>query len=68
MHLGEIPEPGTGEVSRSLEQARHTIDILDMLEEKTRGNLTPEESNLLRTLKSELKLKYVKAADAEEPA
>jgi len=63
MHLGDIPEPVTRQISRNLEQARHTIDILDMLEEKTRGNLTPEESNLLRALKSELKLKYVKAAN-----
>lgn len=62
MHLGEFPEPQTGQFSRNLEQARHTIDILDMLDEKTRGNLTSEESNLLRALKSELKLKYVKAA------
>ena len=66
MHLGDIPEPSTRQIARNLEQARHTIDILDMLEEKTRGNLTPEESNLLRALKSELKLKYVKAANEEK--
>ena len=63
MHLGQIPEPQTGQVSRSLEQARHVIDILDMLEEKTRGNLTQEEAELLRTLKSELKLQFVKASN-----
>ena len=63
VHLGEIPEPQTGEVARNLEQARHVIDILDMLEDKTRGNLAQEEGDLLRTLKSELKLKYVKMSN-----
>jgi hypothetical protein len=64
VHLGEIPEPVTGQASRNLEQARHVIDILDMLEEKTRGNLAQEEADLLRTLKSELKLKFVKVSNA----
>ncbi|MDW7710750.1 MAG: DUF1844 domain-containing protein [Deferrisomatales bacterium] len=58
--LGEIPVPGTGEISVDLEQARHTIDILDMLEAKTQGNLSPDEQRLLRTLEEELKLKYVR--------
>jgi hypothetical protein len=65
VHLGEIPEPHTGQVERNLEQARHVIDILDMLEEKTRGNLAQEEGELLQTLKSELKLKYVKTSNLE---
>ncbi len=59
VHLGELPEPQTGEVSRDLEQARHTIDILDMLQEKTRGNLTDQEARLLQGLCSELKMKFV---------
>jgi hypothetical protein len=63
VHLGEIPEPDTGQASQNLEQARHVIDILDMLEEKTRGNLAQEEADLLRTLKSELKLKFVKVSN-----
>lgn len=61
VHLGEIPAPGTEEVAVDLEQARHSIDIFDMLEDKTRGNLTPDEETLLRTLEGELKLKYVRA-------
>lgn len=61
VHLGEIPEPLTGERRADLDQARHTIDILDLLEEKTRGNLTPEEASLLQGLRSELKLRYVRA-------
>jgi hypothetical protein len=60
MHLGELPEPGSETRSVDLAQARHSIDILDMLEQKTQGNLTEEEATLLRTLEGELKMKYVK--------
>ena len=60
VHLGEVPEPSTGETLRDLEQARHTIDILDLLEQKTRGNLTEEEKGLLQYLLSDLKLRYVR--------
>lgn len=63
MHLGEFGEPETGQRSVDLEQARHTIDILSMLGEKTQGNLTEEEAKLLRSLISELKLKYVQVAN-----
>jgi len=62
IHLGEMPEPQTGRVVRDLDQARHTIDILDMLEQKTRGNLTEAESKLLLSLTTDLKLKFVRAA------
>lgn len=61
--MGELPVPGTEEFSVDLEQARHSIDILDMLEAKTRGNLTKDEETLLRTLEEELKLKYVRAVE-----
>jgi hypothetical protein len=61
VHLGELPEPQSGNSARDLEQARHTIDLLDMLEEKTRGNLTGDEAKLLQSLVSELKLRYVRA-------
>ncbi len=62
VHLGELPEPQTGKVARDLEQARHTIDILDMLQQKTRGNLTDEEARLLQGLCTELKMKFVWAS------
>lgn len=61
--MGELPVPGTQEYSVDLEQARHSIDIFDMLEAKTRGNLTRDEETLLRTLEEELKLKYVRAVE-----
>lgn len=60
VYLGEIPDPGTDEVTVDLDQARHSIDLLDMLEAKTRGNLSADEEHLLRTLEEELKLKYVR--------
>ncbi len=62
VHLGEMPEPGSGETVVDLSQSRHTIDILKMLEEKTRGNLSEEESRLLQGLTRDLMLKYVHRA------
>ncbi|MBI5017111.1 MAG: DUF1844 domain-containing protein [Deltaproteobacteria bacterium] len=60
VHLGEMPEPQSGARCPDLEQARHTIDLLDLLEAKTRGNLSEEESTLLQYLLSDLKLRYVR--------
>ncbi len=59
MALGEVPNPATGEPHADLEQARYLIDILGMLQEKTHGNLTAEESVLLEDLLYELRMKYV---------
>ena len=47
VHLGEIPEPISETMDRNLPLAKQTIDILGILQEKTKGNLTPEEENLL---------------------
>lgn len=57
IHLGEIEEPG----GRNLPLAKQTIDLLGMLEDKTRGNLTDEEARLLQHLLYDLRLKYVEA-------
>lgn len=62
VHLGEAPEPLSGEVRPDLVQARHLIDLLDLLDGKTRGNLSGEESALLTHLRSDLKLRYVRVA------
>ncbi len=59
VHLGEVPDPTSGEISRNLEMARHTIDILSMLEKKTQGNLTEDEANLLKNVLFELRVKFV---------
>jgi hypothetical protein len=59
VHLGEVPEPESGETRQNLDLARHTIDIIGMLEEKTRGNVTEDEAGLFRNLLFDLRMKYV---------
>ncbi len=57
--LGEIPDPLTGKAEMNLPAVHQTIDMLIMLREKTKGNLTPEESKLLEQMIYELQMKYV---------
>ncbi len=59
MQLGEIPNPDTGKTELQLDLARHTIDVLEMLYEKTRGCITEEEKVLLSDILHEVKMKYV---------
>jgi len=59
VHLGEISHPEGAQAGESLLLARQTIDLLAMLEEKTRGNLTPEEARFLSDLLADLRLKFV---------
>ena len=59
MALGEAAHPGTGLAQEDLEQARYLIDVLGLLQEKTQGNLSQEESALLDGLLYELRMKYV---------
>ncbi len=61
VHLGEIPEPISEKMDRNLPLAKQTIDILGILQEKTQGNLTPEEENLLNSFLYDLRMRYVKA-------
>ncbi len=58
-HLGEISDPTTGEKQQDLVLVKHTIDTLQLLEEKTKGNLTDEEQDLLRNALCDLKMRYV---------
>jgi hypothetical protein len=60
VHLGDAPHPETGEVGKpDLPLAKGTIDILAMLEEKTKGNLTHEEEKFLENLLTDLRLRFV---------
>lgn len=59
MHLGLVENPAEGGPSVDLEAARHMIDTLAVLQEKTRGNLTPEEANLLESILAELQMQFV---------
>ena len=61
MHLGELERPGAGAAEKDLPMAKHTIDILAMLQEKTKGNLTPDEAKLLESLLYDLRLRFVEA-------
>ena len=61
LHLGAIEDPTTGKIEKNLPMAKQTIDILSMLQQKTAGNLTKEEENLLKNLLYELRIMYVKA-------
>ena len=60
-HLGDIPHPETGRKVFDLELARHAIDTLAMLEEKTKGNLDSEEQELVSRVVYELKMRFIKA-------
>jgi len=59
LHFGEFPDPATGNQEKNLPMAKHTIDILNMLRDKTSGNLEPEEEKLLSDLLYQLRMKYV---------
>lgn len=59
LHLGELERPGAAGPEKNLPMAKHTIDILAMLQAKTRGNLTPEEAKLMESLLYDLRLRYV---------
>jgi hypothetical protein len=63
VHFGDIPDPVTGRSGDAhLPAAQQMIDILSLLEQKTRGNLTAEERQLLEQVLYELRLRYVEAA------
>src|SRR5437016_7455209 len=68
MLLGKTPHPETGQTVRDLDAAKLFIDQLEMLEVKTKGNLSAEESNLLKQTLMTLRLSFVEAADAPPPA
>ena len=59
LHLGELEDPETNQTIRNLPLAHQSIDMLGMLQEKTRGNLTEEEGKLLENLLYDLRMKYV---------
>jgi len=61
LHIGEIADPHTGEKRQDLALAKHTIDIMAMLKEKTKGNLNEEEDKFLDNILTDLRWRYVKA-------
>lgn len=59
IHLGEIHDPQLKEISVNLPAAKHTIEILEILKEKTVGNLDDNESKLLSDILYNLRLKFI---------
>lgn len=59
-YLGVVKNPLTDKVEKDLRLAKYTIDSLDVLRDKTKGNLSKEEEGLLENMLSNLKLTYVK--------
>lgn len=62
VHLAELPDPITSEKKVNLALAKQTIAIIEMLQEKTKGNLTEEEDQLIEDLLYDLRVKYVQTA------
>ena len=60
VHLGIIDDPAGGKAAANLPMAKQTIDILGMLKEKTQGNLTSDEENMLKSVLYDLRMLYVK--------
>lgn len=61
-HLGLVPDPTTGEPgAKNIELARHTIDTIVLLEQKTQGNLSDDEVALFQNLLTELRMRFVEA-------
>jgi hypothetical protein len=60
VHLGVMDDPTTGKKVKNLPLAKQTIDILGMLEEKTRGNLTNDEEKMLKNILYDLRMIYIK--------
>src|SRR5262245_10534230 len=65
--MGKIVNPFTNQVERDLTQAKLSIDMLEMIEERTRGNLTSEEARFLAHVLTELRLNYVQEMSEPEP-
>ncbi len=64
--LGIAPNPLTGKVEVRLPEAQHSIDLLALLAEKTKGNLSREEEHLLQTILYDLRLRYVEAKESHQ--
>ena len=70
VHLGEAPDPTTGQKrdQPELTMAQQSIDLLAMLQEKTRGNLTAEEARFLENMLFDLRMLFVQVSRRQSPA
>ena len=60
LHFGQIVDPQTGEKKKDLDLAKHSIDTIAMLKEKTKGNLSDEEEKFIESILTDLRWQYVK--------
>jgi hypothetical protein len=60
VQLGLLEDPVDGQKTKNIMMAKQTIDLLAMLEEKTKGNLTSDEANILQNILYELRMLYIK--------
>jgi len=67
-HFGELPDPITNKKQKNITLAKQTIDILGLLEKKTRGNLEKEEATLLENLLYDLRMRYINESKKIDPA
>ncbi len=68
MHqLGKVKSPVTDKIERNLPAAQGTIDMLDMLKDKMKGNLSGEEEMMMANVIRELKLNYIDEVNKDEP-
>jgi len=65
-HMGGFQDPVSGKTSVNLDLAKQTIDIIAMLEEKTRGNLTEDESKLVSHALYDLRMQFVEASKSPQ--
>ena len=63
LHFGEIADPQSGEKKKDMALAKQSIDIISLLKDKTKGNLTEEEEKLLDHLLYDLRMRFVKAGE-----
>ena len=68
VHLGRMSNPMSGETSVDLPNAKYSIDILAILQDKTRGNLSPEEDEYLANLLRDLRMEYVAVCNRQNPS
>jgi len=66
IHLGKIKDPNAEKTERNLQLAQFSIDLLDMISEKTKGNLSEYEKKFLENVISQLKLNYIDEAEKDK--
>ena len=68
LFLGRIPNPQSGQSEVLLEPAKLFIDHLEMIREKTRGNLTAQEAEILNSVLTDLQMAFVQASSTAQPS